>query len=68
MSIKRHPKQIAWMKLYEDRTGFTPVIGLKELEDGQIGFQEFAKSNIKWYESHSHDAYLAISRDVPCSP
>jgi hypothetical protein len=68
MSIKRHPKQLAWIKLYEERTGFVPLIKLDELEDGKIGFEEYAKANVKWYENHSQDAYLAISRDIPRAP
>ena len=67
MSMMRHPKQTVWMQLYKDRTGFDAAIKLNDLEDGSISFAEFAKANIKWYEAHSQDAYLAISRSIPCA-
>ena len=65
MSINRHPKQLAWMQLFQDRTGFDACIGLPELESGKIGFSEFAQANIKWYEAHSQGAITDITRNVP---
>ena len=65
MSVKRTKKQLAWMQLYEDQTGCDAAIRLRELEEGKIGFAEFAQANIKYYEVRTQGVVTEISRDVP---
>lgn len=56
-------EQWAWCEKYESRTGFDPM--MSDFETGEENFYQAAQKSIQWYESHSSDAYLAISANVP---
>jgi hypothetical protein len=67
-NIKRlTPEQNKWLQRYEGCTGIEPM-HLDELRDGTMTFNEAAKENIDWFEMHMHDAFHAISYDIPYSP
>lgn len=38
---------------------------MSDFETGEENFYLAAQKSIQWYESHSSDAYLAISANVP---
>jgi len=58
------PEQNEWLRRYEAATSFEPMY-LDELRAGTMTFNAAAKMNIDWYEMHMHDAYNAISSDIP---
>ncbi len=48
--VKRiNGKQRAWLKKYEDETGFE-LLYQKELDSGVMTFDEVARYNIDWFE------------------
>ena len=56
-------EQWAWCMNYENRTGFDPMMDAFEI--GEMSFYKAARRAIDWYESHSSDAFLAVSGNVP---
>ena len=57
-------KQRAWLKKYEDETGIEPLCQ-EDIDSGEKTFAEVASLNCLWYENHTSDAYLRITRDIP---
>lgn len=49
-------EQKAWIKTYEEQTGFDFV----ESENG-LSFEQHARWNIEWWESYTNDVMHAIS-------
>ena len=58
------PEQNEWLQRYEGSTGIEPMY-LDELRNGTMTFNEAARQNIDWFEMHMHDAFHAISDNVP---
>ena len=58
--MKLSKKQAEWVANYKSETGFE-CIYLEDFERGDKTFEDFAQSNISWYESHTSDVYLRIS-------
>ncbi|WMI99976.1 hypothetical protein RBU55_00030 [Pseudomonas chlororaphis subsp. aurantiaca] len=56
-------EQGAWLKTYEDATGFEPL-NQDELDSGEMTFVEVARQNIRWFEQFANDALLRIG-NVP---
>jgi len=56
-------EQWDWCLKYEGRTGFDPM--MENFEAGASSFYDAARSAVNWYESHSSDAFLAISGNIP---
>jgi hypothetical protein len=53
-------RQRKWCEEYERTTGFEPL--MCDYEAGNEGFVEAAESSVKWYEDHTNDMYLQITR------
>lgn len=54
-------EQLSWITLYQFQTDFD-CIYWDMLESGELSFEQFARMNIGWYESHSDDVLLNISK------
>ena len=48
-------KQKAWVQKYKDNTMFD-VLYIEEYESGAIGWREFMRKNIDWFEAWANDA------------
>ena len=66
-STKANDAQRAWLKQYEDQTGFEPL-HQEEFDSGEMTFAAVARANIDWFEAWSTDAHLAIQRNNPADP
>ncbi|KPG82226.1 hypothetical protein [Pseudomonas sp. RIT-PI-o] len=66
-STKANDAQLAWLKQYEDHTGFEPL-HQEEFDRGEMTFASVARANIDWFEAWSTDAHLAIQRNNPSDP
>lgn len=53
--------QKEWLEHYESQTGFEPM-HQEALDSGEMTFNDVRKSNIGWYEMHTSDVYLRISK------
>lgn len=58
------PAQKEWLEHYESLTGFEPI-HQEELDSGDMTFNDVRQSNISWYELHTSDVYLRISKQLP---
>lgn len=67
ISTKATDAQRAWLKQYEDQTGFEPQYQ-EEFDSGEMNFAAVARANIDWFEAWSNDAHLAIQRNNPADP
>ena len=56
--------QREWLNRYLNETTFEPM-WQGELTDGTMTFEQVAKANLDWFETWMHDAYNAVSRDIP---
>ena len=63
-AIKINGKQRAWLKKFEDETGFEPDYQ-EEIDAGTMTFDEVAKYNIDWFENWSGDVHSRVSTNVP---
>lgn len=57
---KYDQRQRKWCAHYESMTGFEPL--MCDFEAGNQSFVEAAKLSVDWYESHTGDMFLAITR------
>lgn len=53
-------EQRAWLKHYEQTTGFEPM-AQEDIDSGERTFEQVAKLNVDWYESHTADCFLSVS-------
>lgn len=58
-------RQQNWCEYYERTTGFEPL--MCDYEAGNETFVEAAEKSNQWYEDHTTDTYLAITRWIPGS-
>lgn len=63
-STKATPAQLAWLKQYENTSGFEPLYQ-DELDSGEMTFDQVARGNINWFESWAEDTRLAIQKNNP---
>ncbi|NAP32626.1 hypothetical protein [Pseudomonas syringae] len=63
-SAKANDAQRAWLKQYEEQTGFEPLYQ-EEFDSGAMNFAAVARANIDWFEAWSTEAHLAIQRNNP---
>jgi hypothetical protein len=56
-------EQAAWLKTYEDATGFEPI-HQEELDSGELTFVEVVRLNVRWFEQFAEDAMHKIG-DAP---
>lgn len=54
-------RQQNWCEYYERTTGFEPL--MCDYEAGNETFVEAAEKSNQWYEDHTTDTYLAITRE-----
>lgn len=62
---KLNSKQINWIRMYKIRTGVEATEERAELDAGKIGFVEFARKNVKWFEVWAKNTHRRIYRDIP---
>lgn len=60
---KYTPEQWEWCIKYQRETGFDPM--MEDFEAGNKTFVEAAQFACTWYEDHSSDAHLRITRGIP---
>ncbi|KAF0254326.1 hypothetical protein [Pseudomonas putida] len=65
-STKATEAQRAWLKQYEDKTGFEPM-HQDELDSGEMTFAAVAQGNIDWFEAWAAEAHLAIQKNNPAT-
>lgn len=65
-STKANDAQRAWLKQYEDKTGFEPMYQ-QELDSGDMTFAAVAQANIDWFESWSMDTMRGIQKNHPAA-
>lgn len=64
-STKATDAQRAWLKNFEENTGFEPH-AQAELDSGEMTFAAVAQLNIQWFEQWYIDTHLAIDKNIPC--
>lgn len=63
---KINGKQRAWLKSYEDDTGFEPM-HQEDLDSGEMTFKEMARSNLRWFENWSQEVHEGLETKFPQS-
>lgn len=63
-STKATDAQRAWLKQYEDKSGFEPL-HQDELDSGEMSFAQVMQANVDWFESWSMDTMRAIQKNTP---
>lgn len=56
--------QRAWLKQYEDQTGFEPL-HQDSLDSGEMTWAQVAQANVDWFESWSMDTMRGIQKNNP---
>ena len=51
-----------WCLNYERITDYDPIMG--DFEIGHMSFYDAAKFSVSWYEEHTSDAHLKVSRTL----
>ncbi len=65
-STKATDAQRAWLKQYEDLSGFEPL-HQEELDSGEMSFAALVRANVDWFESWSMDTMRGIQKNNPAA-